>query len=110
MHSLLQLRLNGHLGSAISSSLERSHDPILKGETVNFLQFTIVEQLNLLFEQHNIILPPTWTTYKILKHVIANDKALFRDIDFLVDLSADLALSGNSCWFETATNFLALCG
>lgn len=72
--------------------------------------FSIVEQLNLLFEQHNIRLPPTWTTYKILKHVIANDKALFRDIDFLVDLSADLALSGNSCWFETATNFLALCG
>jgi hypothetical protein len=107
MNSLLY-SLNGHLLSSINSSLQRSADPILKGETINYLQMTIVNQLDMLFQQRGIIVPENWTTYEILKKVVVNDERLFRDTDFLFGLINDLALSENSCWFETSVDFINL--
>jgi len=89
---IFSLHLNGYLLSSINSSLHRSPDPILKGETINFLQMTIVNQLDTLFQQRGIIVPDNWTTYKILKKVVVNDERLFRDTYFLFGLINDLAL------------------
>ena len=92
--------LNKDLVSSIESSLARAPDPILKGETINALQTHIINQLDIIFHQKGIKIPDGWTTYRLLKHVIVNNKDLFRDTDFLCDLIDDLAYSKNPCWLE----------
>lgn len=65
MNLLNSIRLNGHWLSSINSSLHRSPDPILKGETIHHLQTALVDQFDTVFQQRGILVPENWSTYPI---------------------------------------------
>lgn len=81
-------------------------DSVSNGETLASLHSTIVNKMDMIFNQKELIVPDGWSTYKILEQVVVNDDNLFRNPSFLFDMMNDISVSENPCWFEAAVDFI----